>query len=136
MKHDPVDHPFHYTSHPSGVEVIEVVQDMGFCLGNAWKYLARHRLKGRPIQDLEKALWYLQRELRLRRGVDRGDDDHELTIREFITGETDDDVRAIYRLLARADFMISLAGTDELTEAIERLKIFIEKEKADAPGDL
>ena len=57
-----VDHPAHYTAHPSGVEVIEITEQMGFCLGNAFKYLARAGLKGDLLTDLRKALWYIERE--------------------------------------------------------------------------
>ena len=40
-----VDHPKHYNNHPSGVEAIEIVQYMGFCLGNAFKYVYRFKDK-------------------------------------------------------------------------------------------
>lgn len=60
---DPVDHPRHYTSHPSGVEVIQITEWMNFCLGNAVKYILRAGLKGDALQDLEKARWYVDREI-------------------------------------------------------------------------
>lgn len=61
---DPVDHPAHYNKHPSGIECIEVVQHMGFNLGNAVKYVWRADHKGdNPLQDLRKAAWYLDREI-------------------------------------------------------------------------
>lgn len=41
-----VDHPAHYNSHPSGIECIDVVENMGFNVGNAVKYLWRADLKG------------------------------------------------------------------------------------------
>ena len=65
VPHDPVNHPSHYTSHPSGVECIQITEHMGFNIGNTIKYLWRAGLKdSQPaIQDLEKALWYLQREI-------------------------------------------------------------------------
>jgi hypothetical protein len=63
---DMVNHPPHYTKHPSGVECIEIVQHMGFNLGNAIKYIWRADEKGAPIQDIEKAIWYLQQEVRRR----------------------------------------------------------------------
>lgn len=63
MSHDPVHHPKHYTSHPSGVECIQITEHMGFNLGNAVKYIWRADLKNGPIEDLEKALWYIQREI-------------------------------------------------------------------------
>ena len=63
MTNDPVHHPSHYTSHPSGVECIEVTEHMNFCVGNAMKYLWRAGLKNDAIEDLEKAKWYVDREL-------------------------------------------------------------------------
>lgn len=58
---DPVNSPNHYTrSHP-GMECIELTADTSFCLGNAIKYLWRYKSKGRPLEDLEKARWYLCR---------------------------------------------------------------------------
>lgn len=61
---DMVNSPPHYTQHPSGVECIEVTEHMNFCLGNAVKYIWRAGLKSKdPIQDLEKAIFYLDREI-------------------------------------------------------------------------
>jgi hypothetical protein len=60
---DPVAHPRHYTSHPSGVECIQITEHMGFCLGNAIKYIWRADLKNDDIEDLKKAAWYVQREI-------------------------------------------------------------------------
>lgn len=57
-----VNNPPHYNNHPSGIEVIEITEGMGFCVGNAVKYILRHNKKGNPKQDLEKALWYIKRE--------------------------------------------------------------------------
>ena len=57
---DMVNHPPHYTAHPSGVEVITITRHEDFLTGNAIKYLLRHKHKGTPIQDLEKAIWYIQ----------------------------------------------------------------------------
>ena len=63
LGNDAVDHPSHYTSHPSGIECIQVTEHMGFCLGNAVKYIWRAGLKGDEIEDLRKARWYLDREI-------------------------------------------------------------------------
>jgi hypothetical protein len=63
---DPVRAPRHFTSNPSGIECIEVTQHMNFCLGNAMKYIWRADLKGKPIEDLRKAIWYVEREIALR----------------------------------------------------------------------
>jgi len=62
---DNINHPSHYTGHPSGIECIEVAQYMGFCLGNAIKYIWRDGQKtGEDVNDdLRKAIWYIQREI-------------------------------------------------------------------------
>jgi hypothetical protein len=60
---DPVNHPKHYTEHPSGVECIEITEHMNFCVGNAIKYLWRAGLKGEQVEDLRKARWYIDREI-------------------------------------------------------------------------
>jgi hypothetical protein len=64
--HDPVNHPHHYTAHPSGVECIQITEHMGFNLGNAVKYIWRADLKHDAIEDLKKAAWYLAREIERR----------------------------------------------------------------------
>ena len=63
---DNVNHPAHYTAHPSGVECIKVTEHMNFCLGNAIKYIWRADEKGAAIEDLEKAKWYIEREIERR----------------------------------------------------------------------
>lgn len=69
---DPVNNPKHYTSHPSGVECIEITQHYNFNLGNVIKYIWRAGLKddNAPIQDLEKARWYLDREISRRKELE------------------------------------------------------------------
>ena len=63
VAHDPVNHPSHYTQHPSGVECIQVTEHFNFNKGNAIKYIWRAGDKGNEIQDLEKAAWYCLREV-------------------------------------------------------------------------
>lgn len=65
-KVDAVNHPKHYTSHPSGVECIDITEHMTFCLGNAIKYIWRADEKENAIEDLQKAVFYLNREINLR----------------------------------------------------------------------
>lgn len=60
---DPVNHPAHYINHPSGVECIQITEHMNFCLGNAVKYIWRADEKGSDIEDLKKAVWYIEREI-------------------------------------------------------------------------
>ena len=61
--HDPVNHPKHYTEHPSGIECIQITEHMGFNLGNAMKYIWRADLKHNVVEDLQKAVWYINREI-------------------------------------------------------------------------
>ena len=62
-----VNHPSHYTEHPSGIECIQVTEHMNFCLGNAIKYIWRADKKGKALEDLEKARWYIDREIEKRK---------------------------------------------------------------------
>lgn len=64
---DMVNHPPHYTSHPSGVECITVTEHMNFNNGNAVKYIWRADEKGNALEDLEKARWYIEREIQRRK---------------------------------------------------------------------
>lgn len=61
---DVVNHPPHYKS-DSGIESIDVIESFGlnFHLGNVIKYILRHNKKGKPLEDLKKARWYLDREI-------------------------------------------------------------------------
>jgi hypothetical protein len=65
---DPVNHPAHYTAHPSGVECITVVEHMGFNLGNVVKYVWRADLKN-GVEDLQKARFYIEREIARRQSA-------------------------------------------------------------------
>ena len=58
-----IDHPEYYKT--GGIEAIDVIEDwhLGFNLGNAIKYIGRCEHKENKKQDLEKALWYIKREL-------------------------------------------------------------------------
>lgn len=60
---DNVNHPAHYKGR--GMESIEVIEgfDLGFHLGNAVKYILRAGKKGDRVEDLRKAIWYLNREI-------------------------------------------------------------------------
>jgi heterodisulfide reductase subunit C len=70
---DPVNHPRHYTNSDAScskcgqcIECIDVTRHMGFNLGNVIKYIWRHDLKD-GLQALEKAMWYLEDEIKLRK---------------------------------------------------------------------
>ena len=64
-ENDPVNHPKHYTVHPSGIECIEITRHMNFNIGNAMKYIWRAGIKDEStnIQDLKKAIWYINDEI-------------------------------------------------------------------------
>ena len=70
--HDPVNHPKHYTSHPAkcecgrSIECIQIAEHFGFNIGNSLKYLWRSDLKNDAIEDLKKAVWYINREIQRR----------------------------------------------------------------------
>lgn len=61
---DVVNHPKHYNTHPSGIECVEYLELLPGNLAHVCVYVWRHEHKGRPIEDLEKALWFLRREVR------------------------------------------------------------------------
>lgn len=65
MGSDAVNHPDHYGGAGNPHEAIKVIEawDLNFNLGNAVKYIARAGKKGDFITDLEKAIWYLSREI-------------------------------------------------------------------------
>jgi hypothetical protein len=60
-----VNHPTHYNNHPSGVEAIDLCEVLTFNVGSAFKYVFRRDDKLNQIQDLEKARWYIEREIAL-----------------------------------------------------------------------
>lgn len=61
---DMVNHPPHYAiGWSNGAEVIDITENLNFNLGNVVKYVARANKKGNVLEDLQKAHWYLVREL-------------------------------------------------------------------------
>jgi hypothetical protein len=64
-KKEAVNHPSHYGGKNNPYEAIKVIEawNLGFCLGNTIKYIARAGKKDATVQELEKALWYLKREI-------------------------------------------------------------------------
>lgn len=65
MSNDPVNHPSHYTQ--GKIECIDFILDkqMNFCRGNAIKYIVRAGIKdkSKEVEDLQKAIFYLNREI-------------------------------------------------------------------------
>ena len=69
---DNVNNPSHYKNNPSGVECIDVTEHFNFNRGNAIKYIWRAGLKNNEIEDLEKAEFYIKREIKRLRGINEG----------------------------------------------------------------
>ena len=69
IQNDPVNHPAHYTS--GKIECIDYIMDkqLDFCLGNAVKYITRAGKKdpAKTIEDLEKAIFYVNYEIKMLR---------------------------------------------------------------------
>lgn len=63
LKNNNINHPSHYTQ--GNIECIDYIEDkdMNYRIGNAVKYLTRYKDKGSPVEDLEKAKWYINREI-------------------------------------------------------------------------
>lgn len=61
--------PSHYRKHPSGIECIEITRHLNFNVGNAIKYLWRYQDKGNPVENLQKAQWYIDDEIRRLQGL-------------------------------------------------------------------
>jgi Protein of unknwon function (DUF3310) len=75
IEHNPITKPVHYNSNEAHctcgrrIECIDITEHMNFCLGNAMKYIWRVDLKEAGIDDLKKAIWYLEREVARREPV-------------------------------------------------------------------
>jgi len=69
-KKELVNHPQHYGGKDNPYEAIKVIENwnLGFCLGNTIKYISRAGKKDDTVQELEKALWYLKREIKTLKG--------------------------------------------------------------------
>ena len=65
MQKESVNHPAHYGGADNPYEAIKVIEawDLGFCLGNAVKYISRAGKKNDLVEDLKKARWYIDREI-------------------------------------------------------------------------
>lgn len=63
LSNDAVHHPQHYNANPSGIECIDVIEHLPFNVGTAMKYLWRAGHKGDAVEDFQKAIWYIEREI-------------------------------------------------------------------------
>ena len=120
---DDVNHPRHYTSHPSGIETIEITRTLDFALGNAVKYISRRDHKGSGRRDLEKALWYLH-DARANMGKRSA-----AAEARWLAREPDGDVRmAISEILAAHDSVSIPTFAGCIDMAIAAVKHLIERD--------
>jgi hypothetical protein len=96
-----VNHPQHYCSHNSGIEAIQVTENLPFNTGNAIKYLWRKELKGKREEDVQKAIWYLQREIQ--RQIDNKA--YVDLLNKYIRHNPDDKVAQIVYLIASTPYV-------------------------------
>lgn len=112
---DPVSRPRHYNTHPSGVECIEVSRHLPGNLAAAFKYLYRYRYKGRALEDLRKAAWYLR--------------DQAANCEPF-GSNVDNDV------VAKAIFIANHESDWRICEAMKRTVLAYHRHEYDAAADL
>lgn len=63
---DMINHPPHYEKHTIVIEPITILEKLPFTVGNVFKYIIRAKDKGNELEDLKKALWYLDRSFKNR----------------------------------------------------------------------
>lgn len=112
---DPINRPSHYTrSHP-GIECIELTADMSFCLGNCCKYVWRYDSKGRPVEDLEKARWYLARLIERGERIALTNDQHVIINTLAVQAAELNEAR-FWRFLGQSRAELALEYLDELID--------------------
>ena len=124
---DAVKHPSHYTAHPSGIECHEITGLLGGNLSNVVKYVWRYDQKGKPVEDLKKALQYIEFEIddfeklgaeavdkRVRVGI--------IKLDEVVKSEKNIFKRRIFERVAHFLVMNTISSMDQ-TEAIITNKI-------------
>jgi hypothetical protein len=123
---DLVNHPAHYTTHPSGIEAIEVTQFMSFTLGNAFKYLFRAEAKDGD-RCYRKAVWYLAREIELRQSQQpRPTVNAHNAMRKIdaiVASEPRSEIGKAMRHIGKAAFQHT--GTSNLECAIDEVKAWL-----------
>lgn len=115
---DPVNHPTHYTSDPSGVECIQITRHRNFNIGNAIKYLWRAGIKDdhKHVEDLRKAVFYIHDEIARLSGGSR-----ESASAPVFTAEEQEALLAGLRALPTALGSYSHAFVSSLTKKVANL---------------
>ena len=124
-----VNHPPHYNAHgpldadgSAQYEAIKVIEDwgLGFCLGNALKYICRAPHKRKVREDLEKALWYIER------GIEHPEVVRMKSARKIPHGT----VSAAWGLPNLLAYAVAMLYDGEVEEAGETLRSYLEDAKA------
>lgn len=128
--HDPVNHPKHYVSHPSGIECIQVTEHMSFCLGNAVKYVWRADHKN-ALEDIKKARWYVERAIKQNGKECVPPLDGFKAVREFQIHESSDFIAQMVGYLWHADFLAGSSRRIRLDKALHMINREIERREAE-----
>ena len=117
---DNVNHPEHYTD--GKIEVIDYIEDkkLGYHLGNAVKYISRAGKKDpeKEIEDLEKAVWYIQRQIRnLKAEKAKEAADNGITFRDELMTSVIRHPRSWAKAMGREDLTEQLPANNRLSWA-------------------
>ena len=120
---DNINHPAHYTGVTAGIECIDVARYLNFRLGNALKYVWRAGKKGGcalELEDLKKALWYLQDSIQ--NGYNDFDKcDHVAEeITQIVTRDEDTLKANVLRNIAAQRVLAAANGVRQMIEELER----------------
>lgn len=118
---DSVNNPKHYTSHPSGVECIEIAETLPFNLGNALKYCWRAGKKLDEVEDVKKAVFYLRRQANSKLALQK--ETHSGSIKKELIQDNAILINNFDQELARIVAIICLKGNAELLDLADELEI-------------
>lgn len=119
---DNVDHPAHYAKRDGvNFECIDLTEWQTFSTGNAIKYLWRFRSKGKPLEDLQKSLWYARRAAMLGQGVSQANINC-VDILRLLIDHTQGFERVAWQALAENDWHGYIEALDRMIERLENGK--------------
>lgn len=119
---DNVEHPAHYIGRDGvNFECIDLTEWQTFSVGNAIKYLWRFRSKGRPLEDLQKSLWYARRAAMLGQGVSQANINCVAILRLLID-HTQGFERVAWQALEENDWRGYIEALDRMIERLENGK--------------
>lgn len=144
---DVVNKPQHYRDHEvfSG-ECLQYTSNMGFLGGNAFKYCWRHRYKGKPLEDLDKAIFYVKWRTSNTTGDRRRfsntltSEDRNRLYQEWVTFRQEHPERVTDSLANVTYAMIALAAglreCEDLDEYLGRILLYLTRARAQAEREL